>query len=47
MEGIRSILIDRDNKPKWQHKHPNDVKQHEIDRYFSKLPEELEWKCDI
>lgn len=34
-EGIRAALIDKDKKPEWQPSKFDDVKQSEIDRYFS------------
>ena len=41
-EGVRCALVDKKDKPNWRHKSPFDVAQEEIDRYFSKLPENLE-----
>ena len=43
-EGVRAMLVDRDNDPKWN---PNELKLKEIsnevvERYFSKLPDEEE-----
>ena len=41
-EGIRALLIDKDNNPKW---HPNtlkDVTQDILDKYFSELPNDRE-----
>ena len=43
-EGVRAVLVDRDNDPKWN---PNELKLKEIsnevvERYFSKLPDEEE-----
>jgi 3-hydroxyisobutyryl-CoA hydrolase len=43
-EGVRTVLIDKNDKPKWKYNSPLDVPQAEIDRYFSKLPDEKELK---
>ena len=43
-EGVRAVLVDRDNNPKWN---PNDLKEisnEVVERYFSKLPDEEELK---
>ena len=43
-EGVRAVLVDRDNDPKWS---PNDLKgisDEVVERYFSKLPDEEELK---
>ena len=43
-EGVRAVLVDRDNDPKWN---PNDLKKissEVVERYFSKLPDEEELK---
>ena len=39
-EGVRALLIDKDNNPKWSHKSVSDVKQSEVDYFFNR-PEEL------
>lgn len=41
-EGVRCTLVDKKATPNWRYKSPFDVPQEEIDRYFSKLPENLE-----
>jgi len=41
-EGIRAMLIDRDNSPRWSHSEPADVPKDLVDRYFSMLSEERE-----
>ncbi len=39
-EGVRALLIDKDNAPKWSHKHVRDVTKDDIDFFFNR-PEEL------
>ncbi|KRX02267.1 hypothetical protein PPERSA_04889 [Pseudocohnilembus persalinus] len=36
-EGVRTVLIDRNDTPKWTYKSPLDVPQQEIDSYFAPL----------
>jgi len=36
-EGIRAVLVDKDNKPRWQHAAPPDVSELEVESYFSSL----------
>lgn len=36
-EGIRSILIDKDNRPRWQPSHLNEIKAKDIKNYFTPL----------
>ena len=35
IEGIRALLIDKDNKPNWKIKDVNDIKQSYIESFFS------------
>ena len=37
-EGVRALLVDRDNKPKWNPSSVKDVDQALIDWYFTPLP---------
>lgn len=37
-EGIRAVLIDKDNKPNWS-KALDQVKQEDVDKYFATLDE--------
>lgn len=37
-EGIRAIIIDKDNAPKWQPGHLKDVPEKAVDHYFEPLP---------
>ena len=41
-EGVRAVIVDKDNDPKWQHEGVADVDDTLIDAYFEPLPEE--WK---
>jgi 3-hydroxyisobutyryl-CoA hydrolase len=41
-EGVRAVLIDRDNAPKWNPATLEQVDKDILDRYFSKLPESEE-----
>lgn len=43
-EGVRCALVDKKSKPIWSHKSPFDIKDDEIEKYFEKLPEDLELK---
>ncbi|ETW07394.1 hypothetical protein H310_01919 [Aphanomyces invadans] len=38
-EGVRAVIVDKDNKPKWQHAHVSDVTAAEVDSFFAPLPE--------
>lgn len=41
-EGIRAVLVDRDNNPKWQPSKIENVTDELVGKYFQKLPEERE-----
>ncbi|RHY92095.1 hypothetical protein DYB37_002606 [Aphanomyces astaci] len=41
-EGVRAVIVDKDNKPAWQHAHVNDVTADEVDAFFAPLPEDEE-----
>jgi len=38
-EGIRAVLVDKDNKPRWQHATLRDVSELEVESYFASLGE--------
>lgn len=38
-EGIRAVVVDKDNKPHWQRRSIAEVSQAEIDAYFAPLPD--------
>jgi enoyl-CoA hydratase len=37
-EGIRAIIVDKDNAPKWHPAHLSDVPEKAVDHYFAPLP---------
>ena len=39
-EGVRALLIERDNTPKWQPATLSEVSAAAVNRYFEKLPDE-------
>ncbi|OQS04367.1 3-hydroxyisobutyryl-CoA hydrolase [Thraustotheca clavata] len=41
-EGVRSVIIDKDNAPNWLHASVKDVTNEEVDRFFAPLPEDEE-----
>ena len=42
-EGVRALLIDKDNAPRWDPATPEAVTDHLIDRIFAPMPEGEEW----
>lgn len=34
-EGVRTVLIDKTDTPKWTYKSPNDVPNDEVAKYFT------------
>ena len=43
-EGVRALLIDKDNAPNWQPTVPDAIGPRDIDRFFEPLPPEEEWR---
>jgi enoyl-CoA hydratase len=43
VEGVRSVLIDKDADPRWQPRDPEGVSDHMIDTIFAPLPDGEEW----
>ncbi len=43
-EGVRAVIIDKDNAPKWDPATPEGVTEDLIDAIFAPLPVEEEWK---
>jgi enoyl-CoA hydratase len=42
-EGVRAVLIDKDNAPRWNPSTPEGVTDHMIDTIFAPMPEGEEW----
>ena len=42
-EGVRAVLIDKDNRPRWQPDTPERVTDHMIDTIFAPMPDGQEW----
>jgi enoyl-CoA hydratase len=43
-EGVRALLIDKDNAPNWQPTRPEAIGERDIDRFFEPLPPEEQWR---
>ncbi|HEX8263141.1 MAG TPA: enoyl-CoA hydratase/isomerase family protein [Allosphingosinicella sp.] len=43
VEGVRALLVDKDNSPRWEPSTPEGVTQHLIDTIFAPMPEGEEW----
>lgn len=43
-EGVRAVIVDKDNAPKWDPAQPEDVTDALLDTIFAALPAEEEWK---
>jgi enoyl-CoA hydratase len=43
VEGVRALLVDKDNRPRWEPPTPEGVTQHLIDTIFAPMPEGEEW----
>jgi enoyl-CoA hydratase len=43
-EGVRAVIVDKDNAPKWDPATPEGVSDALIDRIFAPLPETEEWR---
>lgn len=43
IEGVRALLIEKDNAPVWKPAHPEDVSDAMIDAMFAPLPKAEEW----
>ncbi|HEX8413986.1 MAG TPA: enoyl-CoA hydratase/isomerase family protein, partial [Sphingomicrobium sp.] len=44
VEGVRALLIDKDNNPNWQPPAPEDVTEDMLDGLFAPLPASEEWQ---
>lgn len=43
LEGVRAVIVDKDNAPKWDPATPEGVTDHVIDQIFAPLPEAEAW----
>jgi enoyl-CoA hydratase len=43
VEGVRALLVDKDNSPRWEPPTPEAVTEHLIDTIFAPMPEGEEW----
>jgi enoyl-CoA hydratase len=43
-EGVRAVIVDKDNEPKWDPATPEGVTDELLDAIFAPLPAEEEWK---
>ncbi|HEX8532955.1 MAG TPA: enoyl-CoA hydratase/isomerase family protein [Allosphingosinicella sp.] len=43
VEGVRSVLIDKDNQPRWDPDKPESITDHMIDTIFAPMPAGQEW----
>ena len=43
VEGVRSVLIDKDNDPRWEPASPEAITDHMIDTIFAPMPDGEEW----
>ena len=43
-EGVRAVLIDKDNKPNWHPTNPAVISDAEVDAFFEPLPVEEQWR---
>ena len=44
IEGVRALLVDKDNKPVWDPATPEGVTESMLDRIFAALPEDEQWQ---
>lgn len=45
-EGVRALIVDKDNAPRWEPARVEGVSDHMIDRIFAPLPEDEAWTPD-
>lgn len=43
LEGVRAVIVDKDNTPQWDPATPEGVSDHVIDQIFAPLPESEQW----
>ena len=42
-EGVRALLIDKDNAPRWSPANPDEISDADIDKFFEPLPDDEAW----
>jgi enoyl-CoA hydratase len=42
-EGVRALLVDKDNAPRWSPATPEEVSDADVDAFFEPLPEDQAW----
>jgi enoyl-CoA hydratase len=43
LEGVRAVIVDKDNAPKWDPATPEGVTEHMLDTIFAPLPDDEAW----
>jgi enoyl-CoA hydratase len=43
LEGVRAVIVDKDNAPRWNPATPEGVSDHVIDQIFAPLPDDEAW----
>ena len=43
-EGVRALLIDKDNKPNWRPSRPEVIGDRDVEAFFEPLPLEEQWR---
>lgn len=43
VEGVRSVLVDKEQQPRWEPGAPEGITDHGIDRIFAPMPDDEEW----
>jgi enoyl-CoA hydratase/carnithine racemase len=46
IEGVRAVIVDKDNAPRWDPATPEGVTDHLIDQIFAPLPDDAAWTPD-
>ncbi len=44
LEGVRAVIVDKDNAPRWDPATPEGVSDHVIDQIFAPLPDDEAWR---
>ena len=43
-EGVRALLIDKDNQPNWHPTRPEAIGEWDVEAFFEPLPPEEQWR---